>query len=663
MRYCAGLIFVFFLFCCKPILSQKLGFELQAGHTSQISKLLLSADNELLFSSESADNAIHVWQTSTGKKIKKLGNGAYGQITDYDYDKKNNALLILNKTGNIIVWDCKTGEQKNTLTINEPGLYNSIKVNAGGTKIVFSQEGKSFVIDSLNQSVSVNMSASLVTESLLTQKQPLLLNTLETYTLNDTMCMCSEYIYVIYTNKKGKRKQVQLYDQSLFKKYTHMILADRKLICSTQKGDVIITTLKGKKIAAYKFGKASISSLCISDDKKLLVIGNAFGEIITLNISNGTIVSRCTGLNKPISGISYSKDGNTLYIIRDLEIITYNYNNNTCKRLNLKTEMKAVSIDSVSGDSLVFIRYLKRQSLFGAKWNCNKNIFLSKELIFGGSSGNSYVAYQNSIVQDKDSSGSTKLYFRWNTLYIQKQGEPVMIIATDHSSSISAIKVNKVYNYVSTASSDGKVKHWDIKTGEQLFTSIILTTNAYIHLLPNGYYYGTKHIFNSLNCVKGAKILPNFQMDAEYNRPDQVIKKIPQHDSLLAAAIEHSYQKRQLNNVNTTLQESELILSAEKTGQREGILSLKIKVTSANSVISKINVFVNGVNENIVLGDEKKEMEITPFVELANGANKIEIYAQDKSGTFSNKISITESNEKKLKPDLYLICIGSAKFT
>jgi len=650
-------LFIFILFLSQFAYSQKIGFELQSGHTVAINKLLLSHNNELLFSTGKNEKNIFIWQTASGKKIKTLyAEGA--NITDLYLDKKTNELLSIDALGFVRVWKYMKDEEPKFFRLPGISSFESFIQKEDGTKENGSIKEKLIALDSLNKIKNINSPG----------QQDAINNTsiLSQIIVGDTSFSLFDLgVYRNITTKDGKVKSAMIFDQSMFKKCTNIVLLSRtkkQFIVTSDKGDVIICNFNGNKIKAFKFGKKSITSVCLSEDKKILVIGNEIGEVYSLDLISGELISQCRGINIPIERIYYSSDGNTLYLLRGNEIISFNYSNNTSKRLNTKIKMAFASIDSISGDSLVLISYLKGQSRYAAKWNILKNTFTTKETFYSGSSGYTFGDYKTAINQHSDTLNSTSVSFFGDVFFIKKSGETQINIGTGFSSEITAIKINKVYKYITTSFKDGRVAHWDLYTGKALFTSIVVNTNTYIHLIPNGYYYGTKQIFNSLNCTKGVKILPNFQMDEQYNRPDLVIKKIPQHDTVLAMAIEHSYAKRKNKIVPLSDSLSELTLNATKINSELGKLSLQINIQSSNSIISQFHLFVNGVDENITIDTTKKTLQLSSIIELANGENKIEIFAQDKLGNFSNKIVFTEKYKTKIKPNLYLVCIGSSKF-
>jgi WD40 repeat protein len=57
--------------------------------------------------------------------------------------------------------------------------------------------------------------------------------------------------------------------------------------------------------------------------------------------------------------------------------------------------------------------------------------------------------------------------------FIKKNGEAQINISTGFSSEITAIKINKVYKYITTSFKDGRVAHWDLYTGKALCLPVL----------------------------------------------------------------------------------------------------------------------------------------------------------------------------------------------
>lgn len=488
----------------------------------------------------------------------------------------------------------------------------------------------------------------------------------ESVAIADTLFNVSKGYCTVNTNvRSGSSRDVKMLFDWL-NHYNKVLLKDQHkqhLIFSDDKGRIVVANSKGKKLKGWKFGKAAITATFISNNKELLVVGNEHGKIYVLNLNTGKLVSSCESLTKTVERIYYSKDGNTIFTVSGNEIISYNYKTNLSKRLYMRQIMSFTSIDSTSGDSLVLFTYFKGSTdkMWG-KWNVLKNTFVTQAVVYTTSA--EFAKYSTSISQKTDSLGNLEVkHYSGTSFEITRNKVLLKTVLTGNSAPINSIKINRIYNYVSVAFKDGKISHYDLETGELLFSSIILNSNTYIHTLANGYYFGSKKIFTFLNCVQGSKILPHYQVDAEYNRPDRVIKCIPQHDSLFAAAIAHSYEKRQNKLSEQNGENSDITLLAEKTlGGKEEIL-LKINIFSKYSNVTKLSILVNGVDENIIIEQGKKELILSPNIKLSHGENIIEIFAQDESGGFSNKATFVENNKISEKPDLYLFCIGSAKFT
>ncbi len=597
--------------------AQKIEFTLQTGHTSAITSLQLSDDNETLYSTEVNSRNVFSWQTFTGKKIK---TESLKIETPQNETKQNAAIILRDSLLKIYMADPSNITNMNAYmkAANDavPENLNDMKIE----KYIFP-----IIIVKGDTTYSVGV------------------NTINWNTVNNP------------------KKTHYLYEIGLFKDFVAILDGGDKLIAIIEKGNIVVTNFKGKKLAAYKFGKAAITAACVSKNKEFLVVGNELGQIITINLKTKQHVANYTGLNKAIERIYYSKDGNIIYIVKDNEILTYNYKTNLSKKLNTKTEMKSIAIDSVLSDSVVFFRYLTDKAFFEAKWNIKNNNLNVKEIIYYDKNI-TFLTYKASITQNWDTMRGIGVKLGLQCIIINKNGVEEVIPNTNLISSITSIKLNKVYKYITIATQEGKLHHYDIATKKELFTSVILSPNSYLHALQNGYFFGTKRIFNSINCSIDDKIIPNYQMDAEYNRPDIVIKQIPQHDLLLASAIENSYKKRKKNTGTKSKISSVLLLQVEKEKTVNGIINIKIKTSSQNSTIKNITLFVNGVNDNVVIAGNSKSIDMPYTIELADGKNDIEIFAEDNEGAFSNKISITENYKSKIKPNLYLICIGSGSF-
>ena len=135
--------------------------------------------------------------------------------------------------------------------------------------------------------------------------------------------------------------------------------------------------------------------------------------------------------------------------------------------------MSFTSIDSTSGDSLVLFTYFKGSTdkMWG-KWNVLKNTFVTQAVVYTTSA--EFAKYSTSILQKTDSLGNLEVRHYSGTFFeIVRNKVLLKTVLTGNSAPINSIKINRIYNYVSVAFKDGKISHYDLGTGELLFSSII----------------------------------------------------------------------------------------------------------------------------------------------------------------------------------------------
>jgi WD40 repeat protein len=575
-----------------PLSAQQPGFEMQAGHTSHISWLSFSPDNEFLYSGEQGNASATMWHVRSGKKLRSISPNRHMQ----------DSLLF--------------GYKKMTPdTSGDVNFWYGTKVR--GTKL------------------------------------------LET---KDTLYIATRHSIKALYHKNGKIASRMLYYHGMSREYRLLIQAGEKLISADDHGNVIITDLKGGHLRVFSFSKIPVTVLRASNNKQLLAVGNVNGQVFTIDLNNSKVITEYKGLNKRITRLDYSNDGNTLYITKEDEVLTYNFKTNVSKKLYLPNKISDVKIDTIIKDSLVLLKYVSGY-LFNGRWNLSNNSFNAREIIFVKKGDMTVGSYTPTLRQDSAEFNGQTFVKTGSVLLIKKQGAPDTTVSFGNSN-ITAIKVNKIYNYISVATLDGKIHHYHLATKQHLFSSLVLNPLIYMHVLPNGYYFASKHVFKFVNCVRGNKFIPAHQVDAQFNRPDQLIDYIPQLDPVVAEAIKSSYAKRSVSREQAFLPGilSEVALSAERSGLEKGMLGLEMKATSDRAPVVKIHLMVNGVEEEIVQVSQGKNIAVSYTVELSAGENQIEIFAEDSLKNFSNKVTIFETYQTRVKPQLYLVCLGSGRF-
>lgn len=479
----------------------------------------------------------------------------------------------------------------------------------------------------------------------------------------DTLYFFTRSSIKAFYHRNGKITSRMLYYHGMMQQYHLLIQAGDKLVSADDKGDVTVSDLKGNHLRVYKFSSGKVVVLSASADNRLLAVGTERGQIFAIDLLTDKVVAEYKGLNKAIVRLDYSNDGNTFYLTKEDEILTYNFKTNVSKKLYLPNKINSVKIDTIIKDSLVLLKYISGAFLFNGSWNLVNNSFHAREIIYVNKGDMTPASHKLTLKQDSTDFNSQTFLVSGSLLVIKKQGAADTSVRFGDCN-ITAIKVNSAYNYISAATQDGKIHHFHLGTRQHLFSSLVLNPISYMHMLPNGYYFASKHVFKFVNCVRGDKFIPEYQVDAQFNRPDQVIRYIPQHDPIVAEAIKNSYEKRSGAASAGHLPEalSEVTLVADHSRPEKDQMNLTIRATSEKSTISKIHLIVNGVEEEVIPVATGKSSVCSHTLALSPGENQIEIFAEDSLKNFSNKVSLSEIYKTRRKPRLYLVCLGSGRF-
>ena len=233
-------------------------------------------------------------------------------------------------------------------------------------------------------------------------------------------------------------------------------------------------------------------------------------------------------------------------------------------------------------------------------------------------------------------------------------------------------------NKISVASLDATIKIWDLEKQELLTTIVPIGFNEKILITPNDYYMIDKGAFSSIAYKYGSKIFLPEQFDLKYNRPDIVLSRLGYADNSLIEAYHRAYKKRlkklgfkeeDLNN-DFHIPESKiknfeylpLITDEEEIGLNLHFEDSKYKLDRINIWINDVAVYgSNGINlrENNT-GEIDKQIDLS----LLEGKNKIQISCLNQKGAESYKetVEITYKPQKTIKPNLYLITVGTSKY-
>lgn len=249
--------------------------------------------------------------------------------------------------------------------------------------------------------------------------------------------------------------------------------------------------------------------------------------------------------------------------------------------------------------------------------------------------------------------------------------------ATGHSSTISAIKFNKPYNYIATAGHDGLIRFWDLNSGELLVSLAAFGEDDFIYINPENYYYSTKGAMNYIAFTEKDKLYTFDQFDLKFNRPDIVFSKLKYSDASEIEAYKKAYTKRvqKMGFVSVdivgklNIPEIKIVnIDDFPISTTNGDISVKLNARDSLLKIERINVWVNdvpvyGTNGYSVHNKNSKNVTIDCPIKLSAGRNKIQVSSLNEKGFESLKETFSIIfDTRKSKPDLYLIAIGVSQY-
>jgi WD40 repeat protein len=84
---------------------------IQTGHTEGVSFAELNPDQKYLVTASSAGKTIRIWDTATGRLLRKITNAHSGNIASIAISPDGKFILSGGQDARMILWDVKTGNR------------------------------------------------------------------------------------------------------------------------------------------------------------------------------------------------------------------------------------------------------------------------------------------------------------------------------------------------------------------------------------------------------------------------------------------------------------------------------------------------------------------------------------------------------------------------
>lgn len=226
---------------------------------------------------------------------------------------------------------------------------------------------------------------------------------------------------------------------------------------------------------------------------------------------------------------------------------------------------------------------------------------------------------------------------------------------------------------------DGAIRLWDTesKDGKPVLT-YLESENNHLFYTPDYYYKTSSRSMNFIKFRKDGKVYNIEQFDLKFNRPDILLKRLNNHDSILIQTYHKAYLKR-LKKMNFTedMLKDDIHLPEMKINNLEELpdvtdslsLMLDINANDSKYKLDRINIYINGVSiyglNGIDLRKENTQSSRKKIsINLVKGLNKIEVSVLNQIGaeSYFETVYITRNADNE-KSDLYLITIGAGKYS
>ena len=226
---------------------------------------------------------------------------------------------------------------------------------------------------------------------------------------------------------------------------------------------------------------------------------------------------------------------------------------------------------------------------------------------------------------------------------------------------------------------DNSLRVFDIASQKLVFYFLAFSDNSYALINDEKYYFTNKQALTGLNFYSNGIVYDFSQFDIASNRPDKVMTSIGHSNSSIIKGYTRAYEKRLFYlGVNPkdvsgrqSLQAPELdiagidTLSSETTKNE---LKLTIRISDKSVRLDRLNILINGVPFYGSKGMDLKKLNATSAdlavnLILSNGKNQVSVSAMNQNGVESLVKSFQiRYNGPKIKPDLYVVAIGAAKY-
>ena len=246
-----------------------------------------------------------------------------------------------------------------------------------------------------------------------------------------------------------------------------------------------------------------------------------------------------------------------------------------------------------------------------------------------------------------------------------------------HFGYITCTDFSPADNYFVSGSRDNTARVWNLTDGEWVAFMQNADNEEWLIFDSDGYWDASPNGGRMVAMVRGMECWNIDQFAVRNNRPDLILKKLPDPDPELIEHYRNQYLRRlrRLGLAEEELSGDYHVPSADIVeSSREGkYIDLRFVLEDRKVALKSYNIYVNDVpifgaygrdpGEEAAAGSTPQRMiEITERVELSTGKNKIEVSCMNEAGAEAFRPVVYADYDGAVKRKLYYIGFGVSEY-
>ena len=259
-----------------------------------------------------------------------------------------------------------------------------------------------------------------------------------------------------------------------------------------------------------------------------------------------------------------------------------------------------------------------------------------------------------------------------NVRLIDSSTGKIVRVFTGHSAPVLSVTFSPDGKAFLSGSSDGTMRIWNIETGEWVAFMANADGSEWLIFDSDGYWDASPQGGEMVAMVRGMECWNIDQFAVRNNRPDLILKKLPDADPELIGHYRNQYLRRlrRLGLAEEDLSKDYHVPSADivESRQEGKYIDLRFVLEDKKVPLKSYNIYVNDVP---IFGAYGRELDdaaaggrttLTERIELSAGENKIEVSCMNEAGAEAFRPVVYASYDGPVERDLYYIGFGVSEY-